>query len=66
MKCYENKFEALLWRSELPERNVDITREQDGKGRAPLHLAAEKGVVSIVWPLLSHGASVHARWVGMG
>ena len=37
---------------------------QDGKGRAPLHLAAEKGVVSIVWPLLSHGASVHARWVG--
>ena len=33
----------------------------DGMGRTPLHLAAEKGLASLVWPLISHGATVQAR-----
>ncbi len=40
---------------------VELLNSVDSLGRTPLHLAAEKGLVSHVWPLISHGASVQVR-----
>ena len=45
----------------VAKNDVNIVNATDGKGRTPLHLASEKGLVSLVWPLLSHGAVVQAR-----
>ncbi len=43
------------------KNDVRAVNSTDSGGRAPLHLAAQKGIVALVWPLLSHGASVQVR-----
>lgn len=64
------KLHAAVWAEDLEKvRRLASARGGDARavnaadagGRTPLHLAASKGMVALVWPLLSHGASVQVR-----
>jgi len=43
------------------KNDVALVNAADGQGRTALHLAAHTGSPALVWPLISHGASVLAR-----
>ena len=65
-----SKLHLAVWNEEVEKvkklvqkNDVNLVNASDQRGRSPLHLAAAKGNVNLVWPLLSHGASVHARYV---
>lgn len=63
-----SKLHLAVWNDDVDKvkkivskNDVNVVNATDAKGRSPLHLACEKGVVSLVWSLLSHGAIVQAR-----
>ncbi len=63
-----SKLHLAVWMEDLEKvkqlagrNDARAVNACDAGGCTPLHLAAQKGVVALVWPLLSHGASVQVR-----